>query len=111
MFCAVAVLSGCGADECADAPVVSVADAVAERPVGLRRVEGHLLARGRVARLCSELSEGSPPRCVGPSLMVPSVNPDGYEEAQRAGRYTWTNEKIRLLGRIRGRELEGFGCD
>jgi hypothetical protein len=109
-------LAGCGADigaspldDCDDAPDYTVKEAVEQRPMGVVRVEGYIVARAGNARLCSALLESHPPQCGNPSLDLGRSQTRGYEVESSQG-VVWTEEEHRILGSLRDNALVQVGC-
>ena len=64
-------------------------------------VEGLLVHRDGVTLLCELLAESYPPQCGGSSVRVEGLDLDSIAGLQTAEGVTWSNEVVRLTGRLR----------
>lgn len=64
--------------------------------------EGFLVHRDGVTRVCEMLAESFPPQCGGASLRVEGLDLDAMAGLETAEGVTWSNEALRLTGRLSG---------
>jgi hypothetical protein len=121
-FATLLVAAGCGSETeprddaggstpgvaTADAPAssdLSVEDALASMLEGPLLVRGGLIADGKHVRLCSGFAESYPPQCAGAALELVGFDLTAVPKLKREGTITWSDEPVRVLGRIEGNVL------
>lgn len=84
-------------------PGISVAEALAFRGQGPLLVNGWLWRQGEgEVRLCTALSDSTPPSCQAPVLLVRGLDLARMEGLQREGDVLWSARQVQVLGELRG---------
>lgn len=88
-------------DGAADAPAMSVADAIRQRAGGeVVAVSGALfVTAGRTVLLCDAIAESFPPQCGGERIRVQGVDLASIPGLQTEGEVSWA-EAVTLLGSV-----------
>jgi hypothetical protein len=81
-------------------PGISIEEALASKLEGPLLVNGWLRQDGRDSRLCTSLTDATPPRCVEPSLVVRGLRLSKVEGLRTEQGVTWSTRPMQMLGEL-----------
>ena len=81
-------------------PGISIEQALASKLEGPLLVNGWLRQDGRDIRLCTSLTEATPPRCIEPSLVVRGLRPSKVKGLRTEQGVTWSTRPTQVLGEL-----------
>jgi hypothetical protein len=90
-------------------PGISVEEALASKLGEPLLVNGWLRQDDRGIRLCTSLTDATPPRCTEPSLIVRGLGLDRVQALRTAQGVTWSTRPTQVLGEVRNGVLTVSG--
>lgn len=89
------VAAGCGGED--ETPITSLGEAI--NSDGVVELEGFVVIRDGLGRLCEVLRESFPPQCGGPAVEIANI--EAVEvELTTAQSVSWTDQRVTLTGEV-----------